>query len=65
MTKAKIDLIHSSEWKEKAEEALKPMKELEAKFKEQMITVVTSNGMIVSCNNQELLNETIKYYGEL
>lgn len=47
-----------------ASRALIKVKELEGRYLNKMATVVLSNGTIVSCNNEERLNEYIKKYGK-
>lgn len=44
--------------------ALVKVKKLEEKYLNKMVTVVLSNGTIVSCNNKERLKEYIEKYGE-
>lgn len=59
-----IFLQKENEHRSSAKRALAKVKKIEEIYLDKMVTVVLSNGTIVSCNNKERLNEYIKKYGK-
>lgn len=63
MSKEKIETANSVDAHDKASKALEKMKALERKYKENLITKKMPNGVEITSNNEERINEFIENYG--
>lgn len=65
MRKEKADLIHSEDAMEKASKGLEKVKEMERNLRERLKTIILPNGVQITSNKQEIINDYISNYGKL
>jgi hypothetical protein len=65
MGKEKADLIHSEDAMDKASKGLEKVKEMERNLRERLKTIILPNGVQITSNKQEIINDYISNYGKL
>lgn len=65
MGKEKADLIHSEDAMDKASKGLEKVKEMERNLRERLKTIILPNGVQITSNRQEIINDYISNYGKL
>lgn len=62
--KERLNIISSND-RTSSKKALTTMLELEQRFKENLIEVQFSNGLVVASNNEKIIKKYTKAYGKL
>ena len=61
----KANLVHSEDAMDKASRGLENVKEMEKRLRDGLKTIILPNGVQITSNRQEIINDYISNYGKL